>query len=459
MYKILKSMVIAGLLVSLSAQLPLAAAQQQEVEQQKKVSEEQQDDGESIFTLKNLLIVGGVITAGAIIGVTAAYFFPSNNDNESYTGFDDDSISNVLNNIHSDGDINIVIKRGRVGTNITGRKITINGKDYSPLPQKFSSKETHNVEDTGDEKLSKIVIKNTCGDVTVKQDTTLKNVVIDIERRSTKEEDLKKLNVTTEKVLATISGEPPCTLFVTSKWDTSVIQNARINYLIKVPKGVQDSEVTTSRGNITVSGLPGKHDLTSFFGDIGVSNSGNIFCKAGSGKIDLKNVGSVEFESSFGKTEIQESGDIKGNSKSGDAVFNAVGGVEFNSGLGKTTINGAKKVVVISKSGDLDLKNVGDVNFESSFGNTEIQGAGNVKGSSKSGDAAFNKVGDITFDSDLGETFINGAEDVTVTSDSGDISLKNVTGKGLASAKFGNITIKNSPNTTGTTKSGRVKKE
>jgi hypothetical protein len=486
MYKTLKSIFIAGLLVSLSTQLPLAAMQQ-EIQQQKKVEKKQQNNSGSIFTLENLLRAGAI--TGVVIGVAAIWYFSSNNGNGSDTSNNKNNVR--ISNIKSSGKINITNGKVIVNdkdysslvqnnkncdisiTNIGGDEtVTINGKDYSPLPQKFSSKETLNEEGAG---LSKIVVQNTRGKVMVKRDTTLKDVVIDIEKKATKEEDLKSLIVATKKEFSTTEKKDG-TLSIISTWDTNVIQNACINYSIKVPGNVHNSKVTTNGGEIAVSNLPGNHDLKTPSGDIEVCNSGDITCDAGfgntnikdakkvtvvskSGGIYLESVGDVEFESSFGKTEIKKAGDIKGSSKSGDAIFNNVGAVEFDSGFGKTIIKDAKKVTVVSKSGDIDLESVGDVNSESFFGKTKIKKAGDIKGSSKSGDAVFNNVGDVTFASGFGNTNIKDAKKVTVASKSGDIDLENVTGKGLASTKFGNVTIKNSPNTTGTTKSGRIIKE
>jgi hypothetical protein len=239
MYKTVKSMVIAGLLVSLSVQLSLAGQQQQEVEQQKKV------DSESIFTLKNLLIAG-VITAGvAAVGVAAWCYFSPNNDHGSDTG----------NN----------------------------------YPFVESCKKT--VEDAGE--FSKIFVQNTHGNLTIKENTTSKNVVINIEKKAAKEEDLKKLNVMTEKKFGT-NEKTPNTLFVTSIWDTNVVQNACINYKIEVPKKVDIGfEIS--------------------FGIIDIKGAGNIKGKLQDGNTSIQNVQDVTCE--FGKTVIKTGGwlILKGN--------------------------------------------------------------------------------------------------------------------------------------------------
>jgi len=524
MYKTLKSIFIAGLLVSLSTQLPLAAMQQ-EIQQQKKVEKKQQNNSGSIFTLENLLRAGAI--TGVVIGVAAIWYFSSNNGNGSDTSNNKNNVR--ISNITTNGRIEITDNKVFINgkdysslvqnnkncdisiTNIGGNEtVTINGKDYSPLPQKFSSKETLNEEGAG---LSKIVVQNTRGKVMVKRDTTLKDVVIDIEKKATKEEDLKSLIVATKKEFSTTEKKDG-TLSIISTWNTKVIQNACINYLIRVPENIQDSKVTTNGGKIIVSDLPGNHDLTGSCGGIEVNNGGNVSCKEISGDICLNKVKKVDFNVSSGKTVIKNAEDVTGASSSGDMKFNNVKNVTFKTSSGKTEVEKAKNINGTSSSGDMWFKNVQNVTFKTSSGNTKCEDARNISGEATSGDGTFSNVGTIEFDRSSGKATINKAGPTLVSSTSGDtiadnikgdfegssssgdftlqdvvattwkikttsadISLKNVTGNGLATSTSGDmsfdncsgankanttsgdITIKSSPKTTGTTRTGDIKRK
>jgi hypothetical protein len=164
-----------------------------------------------------------------------------------------------------------------------------------------------------------LIIKNTCGSVSIKVwDNNY--IQVDATKKAGTQEDLKKLTIEHVHTSRDIS--------LISEWDSKVIKHASINYCVNVPTSMKNSHVTTKNGSIYIKSLVGNHIVRTSNGSIVIINGTTADVSTSNGKVELRDIsGAWKVVSSNGALHIESvAGDGTGISSNGSiTVINCNG--------------------------------------------------------------------------------------------------------------------------------------
>jgi DUF4097 and DUF4098 domain-containing protein YvlB len=199
-----------------------------------------------------------------------------------------------------------------------------------------------------------------------------------------------------------------------------------VNFVITAPRQTTVS-ADTSSGQLELSGLEGKADLNSKFGEVQVSDfKGGLAVHAGSGKITARRIslldsgnGDITLKSDFGDVSLD------------DAV---AARAEISSGSGKLSLT--------------NLQSSGVVTLNSSFGNLDFKtgSASELTAETRSGKVTLSNLtisGPVTAHSDFGDVSLVqvDGQSYDLSSNSGQVTADGAKGSIKAHSDFGGIEV------------------
>ncbi|GAB5519756.1 MAG: hypothetical protein RhofKO_20070 [Rhodothermales bacterium] len=209
-----------------------------------------------------------------------------------------------------------------------------------------------------------------------------------------------------------------------------------VRYVLVVPERF-DVDVSTSGGDISITGLSGEVDFSTSGGDLDLKDvEGSVDLSTSGGDITLSNV----------KGELDAStsgGDIEADDISSGASLSTSGGDIEVAGVGGD-------LDASTSGGDLDLEDIlGDVDASTSGGDVRLIGiSGSVDASTSGGTIQLRDIGGMadvsTNGGDIEGDDLRGGIDARTNA--GDIDLAGVGGDVRASTSVGNISLEMMPN-------------
>lgn len=167
-----------------------------------------------------------------------------------------------------------------------------------------------------------LIIKNTCGSVSIKiWDNNY--IQVDATKKAGTHEELKKLTIK--------HAHNPHDISLISEWDSKVIKHASINYCVNVPKSMKNSNITTKNGSIYIKSLEGDHSVRTSNGSIVIVNGATADVRTSNGKVELRDIsGAWKVVSSNGSLHLESvAGDGNGISSNGSIMVINCGGKNF----------------------------------------------------------------------------------------------------------------------------------
>lgn len=184
----------------------------------------------------------------------------------------------------------------------------------------------------------------------------------------------------------------------TADYNDNRIKNVYIDYVIKVPEGMEvdvdnsfgdiivreissNVSIENSNGKITAGNIGGDLRVKNSFGAIEVNETGgNVTAEGSNGGIFIKNTkGNVEVNNSFGSIEVQiTGGDVKARGDNGRIFIEApTGDVFAHNSFGEVyVINPGKSTELESSNGLIRLQSAnvikGNVRIKNSFGGIKL---------------------------------------------------------------------------------------
>lgn len=195
----------------------------------------------------------------------------------------------------------------------------------------------------------------------------------------------------------------------TTNYNDSRIKNVYIDYVIKVPEGIEvdvdnsfgdiivreiasNVNIENSNGRITAGNIGGDLKVKNSFGAIEINDTGgNVTASGSNGGIFIKNTkGNIEVNNSFGSIDVQiAGGDVKARGDNGRIFIEApAGDVSAHNSFGEVyVINPGKSVELKSSNGLIRLQAAdiikGNVTIKNSFGGIKLDIPKNQAGKMK----------------------------------------------------------------------------